>query len=172
MCDDFLHEFLDYSQGYIYLLKHIQISSFISKCPASCLFPPSDDVLFLCIWNWLDMWYLQSEDFHSPFLSTLLSQSLFRKMIVLTVGFLFQVLSIELDLWLWSFGIQCPALQHHRTLSIYYWVWLHHIPLGWMNLFLKFSVGLWRRKINSFWHPAFIFRKVAAFKFCGVQCSS
>ncbi|KAI5325208.1 PREDICTED: UPF0553 [Prunus dulcis] len=31
-----------------------------------------------------------------------------------------QVLSIELDLWLWSFGIQCPALQHHRTLSIYY----------------------------------------------------
>lgn len=31
-----------------------------------------------------------------------------------------KVLSIELDLWLWSFGIQCPALQHHRTLSIYY----------------------------------------------------
>ncbi|KAL6277542.1 UPF0553 protein-like [Prunus yedoensis var. nudiflora] len=31
-----------------------------------------------------------------------------------------QVLSIELDLWLWSFGIQCPTLQHHRTLSIYY----------------------------------------------------
>ncbi|CAL8164718.1 unnamed protein product [Prunus armeniaca] len=31
-----------------------------------------------------------------------------------------QVLSIELDLWLWSFGIQCPSLQHHRTLSIYY----------------------------------------------------
>ncbi|XP_004288236.1 PREDICTED: UPF0553 protein-like [Fragaria vesca subsp. vesca] len=31
-----------------------------------------------------------------------------------------KVLSIELDLWLWSFGIQIPALQHHRTLSIYY----------------------------------------------------
>ncbi|PKI71297.1 queuosine salvage protein-like [Punica granatum] len=31
-----------------------------------------------------------------------------------------QVLSVELDLWLWSCGIQCPSLQHHRTLSIYY----------------------------------------------------
>lgn len=31
-----------------------------------------------------------------------------------------QVLSVELDLWLWSVGVQCPALQHHRTLSIYY----------------------------------------------------
>ncbi|KAM7520407.1 hypothetical protein LguiB_019369 [Lonicera macranthoides] len=31
-----------------------------------------------------------------------------------------QVLSVELDLWLWSVGIQCPSLQHHRTLSIYY----------------------------------------------------
>ncbi|KAL2528354.1 Queuosine salvage protein [Forsythia ovata] len=31
-----------------------------------------------------------------------------------------KVLSVELDLWLWSFGIQCPSLQHHRTLSIYY----------------------------------------------------
>ncbi|XP_015890362.2 uncharacterized protein LOC107424965 [Ziziphus jujuba] len=31
-----------------------------------------------------------------------------------------QVLSVELDLWLWSFGIQFPSLQHHRTLSIYY----------------------------------------------------
>ncbi|KAL5713644.1 hypothetical protein ACHQM5_015700 [Ranunculus cassubicifolius] len=31
-----------------------------------------------------------------------------------------QVLSVELDLWLWSFGIQTPSLQHHRTLSIYY----------------------------------------------------
>ncbi|KAL6013130.1 hypothetical protein ACLOJK_003622 [Asimina triloba] len=31
-----------------------------------------------------------------------------------------QVLSIELDLWLWSVGVQCPSLQHHRTLSIYY----------------------------------------------------
>ncbi|GAA0157906.1 hypothetical protein Leryth_007024 [Lithospermum erythrorhizon] len=31
-----------------------------------------------------------------------------------------QVLSVELDLWLWSFGIVCPSLQHHRTLSIYY----------------------------------------------------
>ncbi|PIA44134.1 hypothetical protein AQUCO_01700035v1 [Aquilegia coerulea] len=31
-----------------------------------------------------------------------------------------QVLSVELDLWLWSFGIQSPSLQHHRTLSIYY----------------------------------------------------
>ncbi|XP_060668256.1 uncharacterized protein LOC107410449 [Ziziphus jujuba] len=24
-----------------------------------------------------------------------------------------QVLSVELDLWLWSFGIQFPSLQHH-----------------------------------------------------------
>ncbi|TYI05662.1 hypothetical protein ES332_A10G105000v1 [Gossypium tomentosum] len=31
-----------------------------------------------------------------------------------------QVLSVELDLWLWSVGVQCPSLQHHRTLSIYY----------------------------------------------------
>ncbi|KAF3669238.1 putative formamidase-like [Capsicum annuum] len=31
-----------------------------------------------------------------------------------------QVLSVELDLWLWASGIQCPSLQHHRTLSIYY----------------------------------------------------
>ncbi|XP_044469955.1 queuosine salvage protein-like [Mangifera indica] len=31
-----------------------------------------------------------------------------------------QVLSVELDLWLWSVGVQCSALQHHRTLSIYY----------------------------------------------------
>ncbi|KAL3525610.1 hypothetical protein ACH5RR_013982 [Cinchona calisaya] len=31
-----------------------------------------------------------------------------------------QVLSVELDLWLWSVGTQCPSLQHHRTLSIYY----------------------------------------------------
>ncbi|CAM8989392.1 unnamed protein product [Rhodiola kirilowii] len=31
-----------------------------------------------------------------------------------------QVLSVDLDLWLWSFGIQIPTLQHHRTLSIYY----------------------------------------------------
>ncbi|XP_068655214.1 uncharacterized protein [Aristolochia californica] len=31
-----------------------------------------------------------------------------------------QVLSVELDLWLWSFGVQSPTLQHHRTLSIYY----------------------------------------------------
>lgn len=31
-----------------------------------------------------------------------------------------QVLSVDLDLWLWSFGIQCSSLQHHRTLSIYY----------------------------------------------------
>ncbi|PON66744.1 putative Queuosine, Q, salvage protein family [Parasponia andersonii] len=31
-----------------------------------------------------------------------------------------QVLSVELDLWLWSFGIQFPSLKHHRTLSIYY----------------------------------------------------
>ncbi|XP_050204873.1 uncharacterized protein LOC126654910 [Mercurialis annua] len=31
-----------------------------------------------------------------------------------------QVLSIELDLWLWAFGVRCPSLQHHRTLSIYY----------------------------------------------------
>lgn len=167
MCDDFLHEFLDYSQGYIYLLKHIEISSFISKCPASCLFPPSDYVLFLCIWNWLNMWHLQSVDFHSPFLSTLLSQSLFRKMIVLIVVFLFQVLSIELDLWLWSFGIQCPALQHHRTLSIYYWVWLHHIPLGWINFgFEVFSWSL-EEKDKQFLASCFHFQKV-----CGVHCSS
>ncbi|KAK4780601.1 hypothetical protein SAY87_016707 [Trapa incisa] len=31
-----------------------------------------------------------------------------------------QVLSVELDLWLWSRGIQQLSLQHHRTLSIYY----------------------------------------------------
>lgn len=31
-----------------------------------------------------------------------------------------QVLSVELDLWLWSYGIQLPSLVHHRTLSIYY----------------------------------------------------
>ncbi|KAK1315840.1 hypothetical protein QJS10_CPA05g01293 [Acorus calamus] len=31
-----------------------------------------------------------------------------------------KVMSIELDLWLWSVGIQCPSLQHHRTLSIFY----------------------------------------------------
>ncbi|XP_022739755.1 queuosine salvage protein-like isoform X2 [Durio zibethinus] len=31
-----------------------------------------------------------------------------------------EVLSVELDLWLWSVGVQCPSLQHHRTLSIYY----------------------------------------------------
>ncbi|KAK1359924.1 Queuosine salvage protein [Heracleum sosnowskyi] len=31
-----------------------------------------------------------------------------------------QVLSVELDLWLWSVGVQSPSLQHHRTLSIYY----------------------------------------------------
>ncbi|WCJ31371.1 Queuosine salvage protein [Euphorbia peplus] len=31
-----------------------------------------------------------------------------------------QVTSIELDLWLWAFGVRCPSLQHHRTLSIYY----------------------------------------------------
>ncbi|XP_056696900.1 uncharacterized protein [Spinacia oleracea] len=31
-----------------------------------------------------------------------------------------QVSSVELDLWLWSYGIQLPSLAHHRTLSIYY----------------------------------------------------
>ncbi|KAK7406463.1 hypothetical protein VNO78_08089 [Psophocarpus tetragonolobus] len=31
-----------------------------------------------------------------------------------------QVLSVELDLWLWASGVQCTSLQHHRTLSIYY----------------------------------------------------
>lgn len=31
-----------------------------------------------------------------------------------------EVLSIQLDLWLWSCGVKCPSLQHHRTLSIYY----------------------------------------------------
>ncbi|CAI9111292.1 OLC1v1011480C1 [Oldenlandia corymbosa var. corymbosa] len=31
-----------------------------------------------------------------------------------------QVLSLELDLWLWSVGTRCPTLRHHRTLSIYY----------------------------------------------------
>ncbi|XP_038705963.1 queuosine salvage protein-like isoform X2 [Tripterygium wilfordii] len=31
-----------------------------------------------------------------------------------------QVLTVELDLWLWSFGVQCPSLPYHRTLSIYY----------------------------------------------------
>ncbi|PKU59468.1 queuosine salvage protein [Dendrobium catenatum] len=31
-----------------------------------------------------------------------------------------QVLSLELDLWLWCFGVKDPSLKHHRTLSIYY----------------------------------------------------
>ncbi|CAI0406329.1 unnamed protein product [Linum tenue] len=31
-----------------------------------------------------------------------------------------QVLTVELDLWLWAYGVQRPSLQHHRTLSIYY----------------------------------------------------
>ncbi|KAM3756976.1 hypothetical protein ACB098_02G153500 [Castanea mollissima] len=31
-----------------------------------------------------------------------------------------QVLSVELDLWLWASGVQCSSLPHHRTLSIYY----------------------------------------------------
>ncbi|KAL8476956.1 hypothetical protein ACS0TY_029306 [Phlomoides rotata] len=31
-----------------------------------------------------------------------------------------QVLSVELDLWLWAFGVRCHSLKHHRTLSIYY----------------------------------------------------
>ncbi|GAB4846906.1 hypothetical protein Ancab_025915 [Ancistrocladus abbreviatus] len=31
-----------------------------------------------------------------------------------------QVFSVELDLWLWAFGVQCPSLRHHKTLSIYY----------------------------------------------------
>ncbi|RZC30779.1 Queuosine salvage protein [Glycine soja] len=31
-----------------------------------------------------------------------------------------QVLSVELDLWLWASGVQSASLQHHRTLSIYY----------------------------------------------------
>lgn len=31
-----------------------------------------------------------------------------------------QVLSVELDIWLWSVGVRCPSLKHHRTLSIYY----------------------------------------------------
>ncbi|KAK9285492.1 hypothetical protein L1049_024686 [Liquidambar formosana] len=31
-----------------------------------------------------------------------------------------QVLSVDLDLWLWSSGIHFPTLKHHRTLSIYY----------------------------------------------------
>lgn len=31
-----------------------------------------------------------------------------------------QVLSVELDLWLWASGVRCSSLPHHRTLSIYY----------------------------------------------------
>ncbi|XP_020518173.1 UPF0553 protein isoform X2 [Amborella trichopoda] len=31
-----------------------------------------------------------------------------------------QVLSVELDLWLWSVGVSCQSLRHHRTLSIFY----------------------------------------------------
>lgn len=31
-----------------------------------------------------------------------------------------QLLSIDIDLWLWSCGVQNMALSHHRTLSIYY----------------------------------------------------
>lgn len=30
------------------------------------------------------------------------------------------VLSVELDLWLWSVGVQCSSLKYHRTLSLYY----------------------------------------------------
>ncbi|KVH92446.1 Protein of unknown function DUF2419 [Cynara cardunculus var. scolymus] len=33
---------------------------------------------------------------------------------------IYAVLSVELDLWLWAFGVSNPSLQHHRTLSIYY----------------------------------------------------
>lgn len=35
--------------------------------------------------------------------------------------FCWQLLSIDIDLWLWSVGVQNMALSHHRTLSIYYW---------------------------------------------------
>lgn len=35
--------------------------------------------------------------------------------------FSLQLLSIDIDLWLWSCGVQNMALSHHRTLSIYYW---------------------------------------------------
>ncbi|CAI8588966.1 unnamed protein product [Vicia faba] len=31
-----------------------------------------------------------------------------------------QVLSVEMDLWLWASGVQSESLKHHRTLSIYY----------------------------------------------------
>lgn len=31
-----------------------------------------------------------------------------------------EVLSLELDLWLWCCGVKKPSLKHHRTLSIYY----------------------------------------------------
>ncbi|XP_078436935.1 uncharacterized protein LOC144707605 [Wolffia australiana] len=34
--------------------------------------------------------------------------------------FRMKVLSVDLDLWLWSSGVQNPYLPHHRTLSIYY----------------------------------------------------
>ncbi|THF95832.1 hypothetical protein TEA_013509 [Camellia sinensis var. sinensis] len=30
-----------------------------------------------------------------------------------------RVLSVDLDLWLWSIGVECPSLQHHWILSIY-----------------------------------------------------
>ena len=38
--------------------------------------------------------------------------------------FSIQVLSVELDLWLWASGVQCSSLPHHRTLSIYYWAYV------------------------------------------------
>ncbi|KAG0451213.1 hypothetical protein HPP92_026369 [Vanilla planifolia] len=31
-----------------------------------------------------------------------------------------EVLSLEIDLWLWCCGVQNASLQHHRTLSMYY----------------------------------------------------
>lgn len=56
-----------------------------------------------------------------------------------TSRFPFQVLSVELDLWLWAFGIKCPSLQHHRTLSIYYWLQ----KLSWVHCGLAFKWFFW-----------------------------
>lgn len=42
-----------------------------------------------------------------------------------------QLLSIDIDLWLWSVGVQNIALSHHRTLSIYYWGPHPLLPKNW-----------------------------------------
>lgn len=60
------------------------------------------------------------------------------------IRFTFQVLSVELDLWLWASGIQCPSLQHHRTLSIYYWLQnFSSISIAVLRSNDSFDFGIW-----------------------------